>query len=48
MTAPRWYRGGSADFADYLVAALNREAGAVPTCRFDERATSRPAFALVS
>lgn len=48
MTAIRWYRTGSADFADYLIAALNREAGAAPTYTFDERAASSSAFALVS
>jgi predicted nucleic-acid-binding protein len=48
MTALRWYRNGNADFADYLIAALNREAGAAPTYTFDEQATSSPAFALVS
>jgi predicted nucleic-acid-binding protein len=48
MTALRWYRDGNADFADYLIAALNREAGAAPTYTFDERATSSSAFALVS
>ena len=48
MTALQWYREGKADFADYLIAALNREAGAAPTYTFDERATSSPAFALVS
>jgi len=48
MTALRWYRIGNADFADYLIAALNREAGATPTYTFDERAASSPAFSLVS
>jgi predicted nucleic-acid-binding protein len=48
MTALQWYRDGNADFADYLIAALNREAGAAPTYTFDEKATSSPAFALVS
>ena len=43
----RWYRSGRADFADYLVAVLKREAGAASTCTFDEQATSSPAFALV-
>jgi hypothetical protein len=37
---------GSAVFADYRLAALNPETGAAPTDRFDEQATSRPAFAL--
>jgi predicted nucleic-acid-binding protein len=47
MTALHWYRLGSADFADYLIAALNREAGATPTYTFDERAALNPAFTLV-
>lgn len=48
MMALQWYRMGNADFADYLIAALNREAGAAPTYTFDESAASSPAFALVS
>ena len=48
MTALWWYRSGNADFADYLIAALNREAGATPTYTFDESAASNSAFALVS
>jgi predicted nucleic-acid-binding protein len=48
MTALQWYREGNADFADYLIAALNRDAGAAPTYTFDQWATSSPAFALVS
>jgi predicted nucleic-acid-binding protein len=48
MIALKWYRNGNADFADYLIAALNREAGATPTYTFDERAASSPAFALIS
>jgi predicted nucleic-acid-binding protein len=48
MLALRWYREGNADFADYLIAALNRDAGATPTYTFDEQATSSPAFALMS
>jgi predicted nucleic-acid-binding protein len=48
MTAIRWYRAGNADFADYLIAALNREAGATPTYTFDERAASSLPFALIS
>jgi predicted nucleic-acid-binding protein len=48
VTALQWYGEGNADFADYLIAALNREAGATPTYTFDEKATSSPAFALVS
>ena len=48
VTALQWYREGNADFADYLIAALNCDAGATPTYTFDEKATSSPAFALVS
>lgn len=48
MVALQRYRKGIADFADNLVAALNREAGATPTHTFDEQATSRPAIALPS
>jgi len=48
MVALQWYRKGNADFADYLIAALNREAGATPTYTFDELATSSPAFTLLS
>jgi len=48
MTALQWYRLGNADFADYLIAALNREAGAAPTYAFDERAASSSAFVLIS
>jgi predicted nucleic-acid-binding protein len=47
VTALRWYRSGKADFADYLIAALNHEAGATPTYTFDQSAAVNPAFALV-
>jgi predicted nucleic-acid-binding protein len=47
VTALRWYRSGKADFADYLIAALNYEAGAMPTYTFDQSAALNPAFALV-
>lgn len=46
MAGLRWYRRGTADFADYL-AAVDREAGAAPTHTFDEQAASKPAFAQV-
>ncbi len=48
MAALRWYRNGNADFADYLIAALNTEAGAAPTYTFDETAASSSVFALLS
>ena len=47
MTALDWYRDGKADFADYLIAALNYEAGAMPTYTFDQDAASNPVVALV-
>jgi predicted nucleic-acid-binding protein len=48
MTAIQWYQTGTADFADYLIAALNQEAGATTTYTFDERAASSSAFELIS
>jgi predicted nucleic-acid-binding protein len=48
MTAIRWYQDGTADFADYLIAALNLEAGASPTFTFDRRAAANSAFSLLS
>jgi len=47
IVALQWYREGNADFVDYLIAALNREAGATPTYTLGKQATSSPAFALV-
>src|SRR5688572_32889142 len=38
LAALDWYQRGSADFADYLIAASNLEAGAVPTFTFDRKA----------
>ena len=48
MTAIRWYELGNADFVDYLIAALNREAGAAPTFTFDRLAGGHSAFSLLS
>jgi predicted nucleic-acid-binding protein len=48
MTAIRWYELGDADFVDYLIAALNRDAGAAPTFTFDRVAGSHSAFSLLS
>ncbi|NVO13299.1 MAG: type II toxin-antitoxin system VapC family toxin [Rhodoplanes sp.] len=47
MTAIHWFGKGNADFADYLIAALNDEAGASPTYTFDRSAAAFPVFALV-
>lgn len=48
MTASIWFERGKADFADYLIAALNDEAGAHPTFTFDTDAALHPAFALLA
>ena len=48
MTAIRWYELGDADFVDYLIAALHRDAGAAPTFTFDRVAGSHSAFSLLS
>lgn len=45
MTASLWFQSGQADFADYLIAAANEEAGAHPTLTFDRAAAAHPAFA---
>ncbi len=45
MTALNWYERGKADFADYLIAASNAEAGASPTYTFDQNAATHPLFA---
>jgi predicted nucleic-acid-binding protein len=47
MTALRWFEHGRADFADYLIAALNAEAGARPTLTFDVDAAAHPVFQVV-
>jgi predicted nucleic-acid-binding protein len=44
MMAVRWFEGGNADFGDYLIAALNEEAGASPTYTFDRMAAGHVAF----
>jgi predicted nucleic-acid-binding protein len=46
MMALRWFEGGKADFADYLIGALNEEAGASPTYTFDHLAAGHIAFSL--
>ena len=48
MMAVRWYRNGKADFPDYLVGALNEEAGTSSTYTFDRQAASHVAFTLVT
>ena len=42
-----WFQFAKADFADCLIASLNKEAGASPTYTFDLNAASLNAFALV-
>ena len=48
MTALGWYASGPADFVDYLVGALNEEAGASTTFTFDQDAADHAAFSLVT
>ncbi len=48
MTALRWFEAGKSDFSDYLIAALNEDAGASPTCAFDQMAAGNAAFALMT
>ena len=48
MTALRWFEGGRADFADYLIAAQNCEAGAEPTMTFDQNAAAHYKFQLMA
>lgn len=47
MMALRWFERGKADFADYLIGALNEEAGASPTYTFDHLAAGHIAFSLI-
>lgn len=47
MIARRWFENGKADFGDYLIGALNDEAGASPTYTFDRLAAANVAFSLV-
>jgi predicted nucleic-acid-binding protein len=47
MMALRWFEGGKADFADYLIGALNEEAGASPTYTFDHLAAGHIGFSLI-
>ena len=44
MMAIRWFESGKADFGDYLIGALNEEAGAIPTYTFDSVASAHVAF----
>jgi predicted nucleic-acid-binding protein len=41
------YRGGKADFPDYLLAAINAELGCASTATFDRAALDYPAFSPV-
>lgn len=41
------WRGGAADLADYLIAALNLQAGATTTLTFDRTAAREPGFSLL-
>ena len=47
MSAVLWFEEGRADFADYLVAAVNDEGGASPTFTFDQNAAYHSSFALL-
>ncbi|MCC6984714.1 MAG: type II toxin-antitoxin system VapC family toxin [Bauldia sp.] len=38
------FEKGPADFADYLIAELNRQAGCITTMTFDKTAAKSPAF----
>jgi len=42
------FASGSADFADYLIAALDREAGCETTLTFDKTAAKIRGFSLLS
>lgn len=41
------WRAGEADLPDYLIAALNLQAGATTTMTFDETAALEPGFTLL-
>lgn len=41
------YAAGAGDFADYLIAMLNRETGCETTLTFDKKASAAAGFALV-
>lgn len=42
------YDAGNADYADYLIARINRESGADPTFTFDRRAAQGHGFHLLT
>lgn len=44
IAAVEAWRTGAADFPDYLIGHLNRQAGATTTVTFDGRAASEPCF----
>lgn len=41
------WRGGPADFSDYLIEALNRTSGATATLTFDKNASAAAGFSLI-
>ena len=45
--AVRLYRNGPADFADYLLAAMNKSSGCTTTLTFDEDAAKSEHFLLL-
>lgn len=47
MSAIEAWRAGRADFQDYLIAALNLQAGARTTVTFDATAAGEPGFTLL-
>ena len=47
MRALQRYRTGPADFADYLLGAVNEAAGAMPTYTFDKKAADAAGFVEV-
>jgi predicted nucleic-acid-binding protein len=47
VDAVRRYREGSADFADYLLAAINRASGCRSTLTFDHEAADDDQFTLL-
>lgn len=44
IAAIEGWRRGKADFPDYLIGHLNRQAGATTTMTFDRDAASEPCF----
>ena len=48
VTAIEDWRAGTAEFQDYLIGHLNRQAGAPTTMTFDKRAAKHPAFSRLA